>query len=148
MKKGINITSIRSNHGREHENENFQKFCKGNGILHNIFAPRTHQQTILVLKKTPYKLWKGRKPNISYFHLFGCECFILNTMNNLGKFNPKVYNSTTLTMEKTIHIKFNDSKLDKEANRVKTRSNFKNQEQVTLLLEIELGYIYEAYIAR
>ena len=25
-----------------------------------------------ILKKTPYELWKGRKPNISYFHPFGC----------------------------------------------------------------------------
>ncbi|RDY11400.1 hypothetical protein CR513_03959, partial [Mucuna pruriens] len=42
-----------------------------------------------ILKKTLYELWKGRQPNISYFHLFGCECFILNTKDNLGKFDPK-----------------------------------------------------------
>jgi len=32
-----------------------------------------------ILNKTPYELWKGRKPNISYFKPFGCECSILNT---------------------------------------------------------------------
>jgi len=32
-----------------------------------------------ILNKTPYKLWKGRKPNISYFKPFGCKCYILNT---------------------------------------------------------------------
>ena len=31
-----------------------------------------------ILEKTPYELWKGKKPNISYFHAFGCKCFILN----------------------------------------------------------------------
>ena len=36
-----------------------------------------------ILKKTPNLSWKGRKPNISYFHQFGCKCFILNT--SLGK---------------------------------------------------------------
>ena len=32
-----------------------------------------------IIKKTPYELWKERKPNISYFYVFGTECFILNT---------------------------------------------------------------------
>ena len=41
------------------------------------------------LKKTPYELWKGRKSNISYFHIFGSECFILNTRDKLSKFDPK-----------------------------------------------------------
>lgn len=39
--------------------------------------------------KTPYELWKNKKPNISYFHPFGCNCFILNTKDNLNKFYSK-----------------------------------------------------------
>ena len=40
------------------------------------------------LNKTPYELfWKDRKPNIGYFKIFGCKCFILNTKDNLGKFD-------------------------------------------------------------
>jgi len=43
-----------------------------------------------VLKLTPYEIFKGRKPNISYFKAFGCKCFILNNgKSNLGKFDPK-----------------------------------------------------------
>ena len=42
-----------------------------------------------ILEKTPYELWKNRKPNISYFHPFGCTCYILNTKDNLNKFNSK-----------------------------------------------------------
>ena len=42
-----------------------------------------------ILKKTPYELQKGRKPNISYFYIFGSECFILNTKDKLSKFDPK-----------------------------------------------------------
>ena len=30
-----------------------------------------------LLKKTPYELLIGRKPNISYFRVFGCKCYIL-----------------------------------------------------------------------
>ena len=42
-----------------------------------------------ILKKTPHELWKRRKPNMYYFHIFGLECFILNTKDKLSKFNPK-----------------------------------------------------------
>ena len=41
------------------------------------------------LDKTPYELWKNKKPNISYFKVFGSKCFIFNTKDNLGKFDAK-----------------------------------------------------------
>ena len=80
-----------------------------------------------ILKKTPYKLWKGRKPNISYFHIFGSKCFILNT--KISKFDPKydlgvflgyssiskayrVYYKRTQVVEETIHISFEEKKKD------------------------------------
>lgn len=42
-----------------------------------------------ILGKTPYELWENRKPYISYFHSFGCVCFMLNTKDNLNKFDSK-----------------------------------------------------------
>ena len=41
------------------------------------------------LNKTPYELWKDRKPNIGYFKVFECKCFILNTKDSLSKFDSK-----------------------------------------------------------
>ena len=42
------------------------------------------------LKKTPYELLKGRKPNVAYFCTFGCRCYILvDKKSNIGKFNPR-----------------------------------------------------------
>ena len=77
------------------------------------------------LNKTPYELWIGRKPNISYFHIFGCYCYILNNKDNLGKFDSKsdkaiflgysttskayrVFNLRTRTLEESMHIKFDE----------------------------------------
>ena len=82
-----------------------------------------------IIKKTPHELWKGRKSNISYFHIFGFECYILNTKDKLSKFDPKsdpgivpvyslvskayrVCNKKTQTVEKTIHISFKERKKD------------------------------------
>ena len=76
-------------------------------------------------------MWKGRKLNISYFHPFGRQCFILNTKDSLGKFDAKVdsgiflgysetskayrvYNSRSLTVEESVHVKFNDKKPDND----------------------------------
>jgi len=79
----------------------------------------------------PYELWKGQNPNISYFHPFGCKSFLLNTKDNLGKFDSKsdngiflgysetskalrVYNLRILTVEEAIHVKFDDNEFDKD----------------------------------
>ena len=41
------------------------------------------------MKKTPYELLIGRKPNISYFRVFGCKCYILIKGSRLSKFEKK-----------------------------------------------------------
>src|SRR4030043_238255 len=84
-----------------------------------------------ILNKTSYELFKGRKPSISYFHQFGCTCYILNNKHYLKKFSAKaqrgifigyserskayrVYNSETNMVEETIHVKFDDKEPDSE----------------------------------
>nr|XP_009587335.1 uncharacterized protein LOC104085085 [Nicotiana tomentosiformis] len=87
-----------------------------------------------ILKKTPYELWKGKKPNIGYFHPFGSKCFIQNNgKDNIGKFDPRsdegifigysinsrsfrVYNKRTLAVEDSVHVIFdeNNSVAEKE----------------------------------
>ena len=78
------------------------------------------------LDKTPYELWKNKKPNISYFKVFGSKCFILNTKDNLGKFDAKsnvgiflgysssskayrVFNKKTMVVEESVHVVFDES---------------------------------------
>jgi len=78
-----------------------------------------------ILEKTSYELFKRRSPNISYFHQFGCTCYILNNKLYLKKFDVKaqrgilvgyserskeykVYNSETLCVEESMHVKFDD----------------------------------------
>jgi len=78
-----------------------------------------------ILEKTAYELFKGRRPNISHFHQFGCTCYILNNKLYLEKFHAKVqreiflgyserskayrvYNSETLCVKESMHVKFDD----------------------------------------
>ncbi|GJV78409.1 retrovirus-related pol polyprotein from transposon TNT 1-94 [Tanacetum coccineum] len=49
---GCTIVSIRTNHGREFDNEvQFREFCNANGITHNFSAPRTPQSNGVVERK-------------------------------------------------------------------------------------------------
>jgi len=175
--QGYLITTIKSDHGGEFDNDAFEILCNENGYKHNFSAPRTPQQNGVVerknrilqemarsmlnenglpkyfwaeavntschivnrvlirpkMDKTPYELWKGRKPNIGYFRVFGCKCFILNTKDNLGKFDAKsdvgvflgysttskayrVFNKRTLVVEESMHVVFDETNTFVEKN--------------------------------
>jgi transposase InsO family protein len=43
-----------------------------------------------ILKKTSYELLTDKKPNVSYFRVFGSKCFILIKRGRSSKFDPKV----------------------------------------------------------
>jgi hypothetical protein len=42
-----------------------------------------------ILKKTSYELLTGKKPNVSYFWVFGSKCFVLVKRGRKSKFAPK-----------------------------------------------------------
>ncbi|KAM6587476.1 hypothetical protein CsatA_010081 [Cannabis sativa] len=131
--KGYSITSVRSDHGGEFDNDALELFCDEHGFNHNFSAPRTPQQNGVVerknrtiqemarsmlneislpkyfwaeavntscyilnrvfirpnMNKTPYELWKGRKPNIGYFKVFGCkfdEFWLLAMQEEINQF--------------------------------------------------------------
>jgi hypothetical protein len=44
-----------------------------------------------LLKKTPYELLTGNKPNVSYFRVFRSKCYILQKSSKSSKFAPEVY---------------------------------------------------------
>ena len=72
-------------------------------------------------KKTPYELWKGRKPNVKYFRIFGSTYFILKDRENVGEIDfwsdegiflgysstskvYRVYNKRTKKVMETINV--------------------------------------------
>jgi len=41
------------------------------------------------VSSTPYELWNGVKPNLGYFHPWGCAAYIHNTSHEYGKLGPR-----------------------------------------------------------
>nr|GFB38297.1 retrovirus-related Pol polyprotein from transposon TNT 1-94 [Tanacetum cinerariifolium] len=97
------------------------------------------QNRVLVVKphfKTPYELFKGRSPALSFMRPFGCHIIILNTLDQLGKSDGKsdewifdgksdegifvgysiisiafrVNNTNTRKVEENLHITFLENK--------------------------------------
>ena len=76
-------------------------------------------------KKTPYELWRGKKPVVKYFRILSSDCYILHNKENLEKFDAKsdkgyflgyssisrayrVYNLRTKTVMKSSNVVIND----------------------------------------
>nr|GEV50757.1 hypothetical protein [Tanacetum cinerariifolium] len=92
------------------------------------------QNKVLVNKsqnKTPYELFNGRSPAIGFLKPFGCHVMILNTLDNLGKFEAKgdegyfigysmsskalrIFNKRTKRVEENLHVDFLENKLIKK----------------------------------
>ena len=79
-----------------------------------------------ILNKTSYEQWNNSLPKISYLRVFRCKWFILNTKDNLEKFNCKadeeiflgystsskayrIFNKRTLVVEESIHVVFDET---------------------------------------
>ncbi|GJR98169.1 ribonuclease H-like domain-containing protein [Tanacetum coccineum] len=87
------------------------------------------QTKVLVIKphnKTPYEIFLGRKPALSFMRPFRCPVTILNTIDHQGKFNEKadegffigystnskafrVFNSRTRIVEENLHVQFSEN---------------------------------------
>ena len=78
---------------------------------------------------TPYQLFKRRKLTLNFLHVFGCKCYILrNQSDHKGKFDAKadegifvgysagksyrVYNLRTNIVMESVHVVFDDKKID------------------------------------
>ncbi|GKB50248.1 ribonuclease H-like domain-containing protein [Tanacetum coccineum] len=136
------VKVIRCDNGTEFKNSEMNQFCKKKArtMLADSKLPTTFwveavntacyvQNRVLVFKphnKTPYELFHGRTPSLSFMRPFGCPVTILNTIDHLGKFDGKtdegffvgyslnskafrVFNSRTRIMEENLHIRFSEN---------------------------------------
>nr|GEV22997.1 putative ribonuclease H-like domain-containing protein [Tanacetum cinerariifolium] len=141
------VKVIKCDYGTEFKNSVMNDFCAMKGIRREFSVARTPQQNgvaerrnrtlikaartmALVVKphnKTPYELFRGRTPTLSFMRPFECYVTILNTLDHLSKFDGKadegyfvgysmnskafrLYNIRTKGVEENLHIRFLEDK--------------------------------------
>ncbi|GKC93786.1 retrovirus-related pol polyprotein from transposon TNT 1-94 [Tanacetum coccineum] len=87
----------------------------------------TQNRSLIRLRynKTPYELMQDKKPDLSFFYVFGSLCYPTNDHEDLGKFDAKadigifvgyapakkafrIYNRRTRIISETIHVTFDE----------------------------------------
>nr|GEW29094.1 retrovirus-related Pol polyprotein from transposon TNT 1-94 [Tanacetum cinerariifolium] len=75
--------------------------------------------------KTPYELMNKRKPNIKFFRVYGCRCYLLNDYDDVGKLKAKgdievfvgyskesaafrIYNKRTRKIHESVNVNFDE----------------------------------------
>nr|GEU34380.1 hypothetical protein [Tanacetum cinerariifolium] len=102
--------------------ENLPLFLWAEAIAPTCFT----QNRLIIYKhfdKTPYELINKRKPNIKFFYVFGCRCYLLNDYDDVGKLKEKgdigvfigyskenaafrVYNKLTRKINESVNVNF------------------------------------------
>jgi hypothetical protein len=84
-----------------------------------------------LLAKTPYELLNGKNPDVSFFRVFGCKCYIYKKRHHLAKFQRRcdigfllgyslkskayrVLNHATGVVEETYDVEFDETNAPKE----------------------------------
>ncbi|GJX98493.1 putative RNA-directed DNA polymerase [Tanacetum coccineum] len=84
---GKTIKAIRSDRGGEYISQEFKDYLKACGIVQQLTPPYTPQHNRSATRilnmvqtkkvdKTPYELWYGKVPNLSYLKVWGCEALV------------------------------------------------------------------------
>ncbi|GJV64545.1 retrovirus-related pol polyprotein from transposon TNT 1-94 [Tanacetum coccineum] len=153
----VRVKELRSDNGTKLRNHKLEEFYDEKGISHNfsslctpkqngvakrrnrtlIEATRTISIIVKRYRKTVYDVFRGRAPNISYLHVFGCPSHIHNHRDHLGKFDEKadggfflgyslmakafrVFKIRKQEIEKTVHVTF--SKDDEAISQTSTEA--------------------------
>lgn len=101
-------------------------------------------------RNTPYEIWKEKKPNLSYFHVFGSVCYILKDREPIGKLDAKsdervffgysptshayrVYNKRTQTIIESINVVIDD--FNDESKKITNDEIYRSSEEGDKMFE-------------
>nr|GEZ83521.1 hypothetical protein [Tanacetum cinerariifolium] len=121
----LQVQCVRTDNGKEFKNKTLANFFdEAEAIATACFI----QNRSIIHKrfdKTPYELMNKRKPNIKFFRVFGCRCYLLNDYEDVGKLKEKgdigvfigyskeshafrIYNKRTRKIHESVNVNFNE----------------------------------------
>ncbi|GKB72641.1 retrovirus-related pol polyprotein from transposon TNT 1-94 [Tanacetum coccineum] len=137
------VRNVRTDNGTKFVNQTLRELYENVGISHQTSVAHTPQQngvaeainttcytqnySLIRLRynKTPYELMQDKKPDLSFFHVFGSLCYLINDNDDLDKLDEKadigifvgyapakkafrIYNKRTRKIIETIHVTFDE----------------------------------------
>nr|GFB85496.1 hypothetical protein [Tanacetum cinerariifolium] len=121
----LQVQRVRTDNGTEFKNKTLAKFFyEDEAIATTCF---TQNRSIIHKRfdKTLYELINKRKPNIKFFRVFGCRCYLLNDYEDVGKLKAKgdigvffgyskesavfrIYNKRTRKIHESVNVNFDE----------------------------------------
>ena len=104
--------------------------------IHNRVTLRTGTTTTL------YELWKGRKPTVKYFHVFGSKCYILSDRDYRRKMDPNLMVVDGKTVSKKGRksadgVNHQLEEYDEEGNKLPKKRKYKTKDGDIIEIEDE-----------
>nr|GEV77756.1 hypothetical protein [Tanacetum cinerariifolium] len=119
------VHHVRTDNGTEFKNKTLAKFFDEAEAIATACFTQNHSIIHKYFDKTPYELMNKRKPNIKFFHVFGCRCYLLNDYDDVGKLKAKgdigvfvgyskesaafrIYNKRTHKIHESMNVNFDE----------------------------------------
>nr|GEY65904.1 hypothetical protein [Tanacetum cinerariifolium] len=123
-------------------------FTQNRSIIHELFD------------KTPYELINKRKPNIKFFRVFGCRCYLLNDYKDVGKLKAKgdigvfvgyskesaafkTYNKQTRKIHESVNVNF-DEILEMDSKQFSLEPDLSNLNEIGKSSNLSVSQVDEA----
>nr|GEV08030.1 retrotransposon protein, putative, Ty1-copia subclass [Tanacetum cinerariifolium] len=116
---------VRTDNGTEFKNQTLAKFFDEAEAITTACFTQNHSIIHKRFDKTPYELINKRKPNIKFFRVFGCRCYLLNDYKDIEKLKAKgdigvfvgyskesaafrIYNKRTRKIHESVNVNFDE----------------------------------------
>ncbi|GJT10572.1 retrovirus-related pol polyprotein from transposon TNT 1-94 [Tanacetum coccineum] len=125
VRLNVTVQNIRTDNGTEFVNQTLRAYYEDVEAVAIVCFTQNRSLIQKRHNKTPYELLHNKKPDLSYFHVFGDLCYLTNDSENLGKLKPKadieifvgyapakkafrIYNMMTRLITETIYVDFDE----------------------------------------
>nr|GFA41742.1 hypothetical protein [Tanacetum cinerariifolium] len=121
----LQVQRVRTDNGMEFKNKTLAKFFDEAKAIATACFIQNRSIIHKSFDKTPYELINKRKPNIKFFRVFGCRCYLLNDYDDVGKLMAKrdigvfvgyskesvafrIYNKRTRKIHESVNVNFDE----------------------------------------